>query len=142
MNILGKTKEKKQETVKSPDGQTVSVKKLFEFASLEPIPFKHTEKFIEDGVNPLEAERQRIKDKSVDWLLAKMRDPGIKADTRLEIEEGKRQHTEHIYNCQTIVDKANGEFKRALKLRENIENEIAEYDRMKDELITNSKKVS
>ena len=138
MSLFKKKKGKK--IVETPEGGYTPLRKSLKSASLEPVPYKHTEKFIKDGDNPLDFERERISHKSVDWLLKEQRVPAIMADTKLEIEDGKRQYADHIYVCREVLDLEKGELQCVFDMKEAVQKEIEEYDKLHDELVSNSRK--
>lgn len=125
---------------KNTDENTISLQKKLNAANATPIAYKHTEKFIEDGKDPLTVERERLKNNKVDWLLREKRVPAIEADTHLEIEEGKRQFAEHITSCQKIIDIESGELQCVYDMKDVVQKEIAGYEKLYEELIENSKK--
>ena len=133
-------KKNGKNVVETPDGELVPLRKSLQSASLEPIPYKHTDKFKKDGEDPLSFERERISHKTVDSLHKEQRIPAIEAETRLEIEDGKRQYTDHVYACRKVLDIEKGELQRVNDMKDTVAREIAEYDKMSEELLANSKK--
>ena len=140
MSIISIFKKKSKKVVENPEGIFVPLTKSLPSAGLEPISYQHTAAFLEDGADPLNFERERLSHKKVDWLLYEQRVPAIMADTLREIEAGKRQFVEHIYVCRKLIDIEKGELRRTLDMKETVQREIAEYDRLYEELIANSKK--
>ena len=140
MNIFKKKDSKHVMT--APDGEMVPLRKKLQSASLEPIPYEHTEKFKKDGENPIDMEREMLSHKSVDWLLKEQRVPSIEADTKLEIENGKRQYSDHIYACRKVLDLERGELRLVYDMKETVQKEIKEYDDLKDELLSKCRRFS
>lgn len=118
----------------------ISLHKNLNSANATPISYKHTKKFIEDGKDPLTFERERLKNNKVDWLLREKRVPAIEADTKLEIEEGKRQFAEHVATCQKIIDIESGELQCVKDMKEVIKKEIDDYEKLYKDLVENNKK--
>ena len=121
-------KKKKENVNGMPDMHEVTLSKIFSSADLVPVEFKHTAKFYADGQDPLEYERQRLEGLPADWLMKDKRIPAIKADSRLEIEIGKRQYINHTYTIQTIMDLQRGDIVHAKDTILKIDDEIAGYD--------------
>ena len=121
------------------ENTTISLQKNLNSANATPIAYKHTEKFIEDGRDPLNAEREHLKNNKVDWLLREKRIPAIEADTYLEIEAGKRQFTNHISSCRQIIEIESGELQCVNDMKEIVQKELAGYEKLYDELLQKSK---
>lgn len=130
MSILDKLpgRNKRENVNGMPDMHEVTLSKIFRSADLVPVEYKHTAKFYSDGLDPLEYERQRLAGMPADWLMKDKRVPAIKADSRREIEIGKRQYINHTYTIQTIVDLQRGEFVHAQENMSRIDDEIAGYE--------------
>lgn len=131
MNIF---KRKNKENTGMPEMNTVRLTTIFPSFSIHPLPYEHSEKFITDGINPLESERERLKDKSVDWLLSEKRDTSIEADSKEEIAYGKRQFINHIYCISTNIAENEGELRLATEQEKLILEEIKYYDKLEAEL--------
>lgn len=127
-------KRKKKEYTGMPDMNTVSLSTVFNSFSIHPLPFEHSEKFLIDGIDPLAVERERIKGRSVDWLLHDMRDSSIEADSKEEIAYGKRQFTNKTYSVGVIVAENEGELKLANEQEKLILEELNYYDKLEAEL--------
>lgn len=128
----------KKKNVNQTEENIISLQKNLNAANATPVAYKHTEKFIEDGRDPLTFERERLKNNKVDWLLRKKRVPAIEADTLLEIEEGKRQFAEHITSCQKIIDIESGELQCVYDMKEVVQKEIADYEKLYEEFLEKS----
>ncbi len=117
-----------------PNMNTVSLSTILPSFSVHPLPYEHSRKFLLDGIEPLEVERERIKNRSVDWLIADMRDASIEADSRDEITYGKRQFTNHTYCVSTIMAENEGELQVATEQEKLILAEIEQYKLLETEL--------
>lgn len=127
-------KRKKKEYTGMPDMNTVSLSTVLNSFSIYPLPFENSEKFLIDGIDPLAVERERIKGRSVDWLLHDMRDSSIEADSKEEIAYGKRQFTNKTYSVGVIVAENEGELKLANEQEKLILEELNYYDKLEAEL--------
>lgn len=127
-------KRRSKENTGMPDMNTVSLSTILPSFSVHPLTYEHSRKFIVDGIEPLEVERERIKNRSVDWLIADMRDASIEADSRDEITYGKRQFTNHTYCVSTIIAENEGEIKVATEQEKLILAEIERYNLLETEL--------
>lgn len=127
-------KKRKKETTGMPDMDTVSLSTVLPSFSVHPLPYEHSRKFIIDGIKPLKAEEERIKDMDVDWLLHDMRDAAIKADSYEEISFGKRQYTNHTYCISMIIAENEGEIRAALEQEKLLLAEIEQYKALESEL--------
>lgn len=121
-----KTKENMNGMPASQD--EVSLDKILHSADYVPLPYRHSEKFYNDGLNPLEAEKQRLLKMPADWLLKDMRIPSIKADSLQEIELGKKQYVNHLYSISSIMDLTRGDICLARENLKRIDEEISDYD--------------
>ncbi len=120
-------KRRSKEATGMPDMNTVSLSTVFPSFSVHPLPYEHSRKFLIDGIDPLNVERERIKTRSVDWLIADMRDAAIEADSREEIAYAKRQFTNHTYCVSTIIAENAGELQAATEQEKLILAEIERY---------------
>lgn len=138
MSILDKFlgRDKRENVNGMPDMHEVTLNKIFRSADLVPVEYKHTAKYYADGLDPLEYERQRLEGMPADWLMKDKRVPAIKADSRREIEIGKRQYINHTYTIQTIMDLQRGELVHAQENVARIDDEIAGYDAKIEKLKT------
>lgn len=127
-------KGRNKENTGMPNTNTVSLSTILPSFSVHPLPYEHSRKFLLDGIEPLEVERERIKNRSVDWLIADMRDASIEADSRDEITYGKRQFTNHTYCVSTIIAENEGELQVASELEKLILAEIEQYNLLEAEL--------
>lgn len=127
-------KRRNKENTGMPDINTVSLSTILPSFSVHPLPYEHSRKFLIDGIEPLEVERERIKNRSVDWLIADMRDASIEADSRDEITYGKRQFTNHTYCVITIMAENEGELQVATEQEKLILAEIERYKLLETEL--------
>ena len=121
-------KRKSKENTGIPEANTKSLSTVFPSFSSRPLPYEHSRKFILDGTNPVETERQRLKNRSVDWLIADMRDASFEADSRDEISYGKRQFTNHSYCISAIIAENEGEIQVAPEQEKLILAELEYYD--------------
>ncbi len=128
-------KRKNKENTGMPEMNTVSLSTVLPSFSIHPLPYEHSYKFLADRINPLAVERERIKDRSTDWLIADMRDSSIEADSREEIAYGKRQFTNHTFCVSTIVAENEGEIQLATEQEGLILEEIKRYDELEAELL-------
>lgn len=127
-------KRRHKENTGMPDVNTVSLSTILPSFSVHPLPYEHSHKFLMDGIEPLEVERKRIENRSVDWLIADMRDAAIEADSRDEISYGKRQFTNHTYCVSTIISENEGEIQVATEQEKLILAEIEQYKSIEAEL--------
>lgn len=127
-------KRKVIENTGMPNLNTVTLTTIFPSYGVSTLPYEHSRKFIVDGINPYEAERERIKDRSVDWLIADMRDASIEADSRDEITYGKRQFANHAYCISTNIANNEGELQAAIQQEELILAELDYYDQREADL--------
>lgn len=127
-------KRRNKENTGMPNMNTVSLSTILPSFSVHPLPYEHSRKFLLDGIEPLEVERERIKNRSVDWLIADMRDASIEADSRDEITYGKRQFTNHTYCVSTIMAENEGELQVATEQEKLILAEIERYKLLETEL--------
>lgn len=117
-----------------PQMHEVTLTKIFPHADLVPIEFKHTQKFYDDGANPLEYERERLKGLPTDWLMKDKRIPAIKADSQREIELAKLQRINHTYTIQTIIDLERGDIAHSEEMISRISTEIKRYEAEEERL--------
>lgn len=127
-------KRKNKENTGMPHMNTVSLSTILPSFSVHPFSYEHSRKFILDGIEPLKTERERIKNRSVDWLIADMRDASVEADSRDEITYGKEQFTNHIYCVSTIIAENEGELQAAIEQEKLILAEIEKYKLLEAEL--------
>lgn len=127
-------KTKTKENTGMPNMKTVSLSTILPSFAVHPLPYEHSLKFISDGIEPLEAERERIKSRSVDWLIADMRDAAIEADSRDEITYAKRQFINHTHCVSIIIAENEGELQAAAEQEKLILAEIEQYRLIEAEL--------
>ncbi len=123
-------KRKRYENTGMPEMNDIKLSTILSTASISPLPYEHSDKFIMDGINPLAVERERIKNKSVDWLIHDKRDASIEADSREEIVYGKRQFTNHVYCVSLIIAKHEGEIQASMEQEKLILAEIEYYNKL------------
>lgn len=125
---MKKNSKLNQKNNSMPDVYEVSIGKIFNAANLIPVEYKHSAKFYQDGLDPLEYERHRLANIPTDWLMQDKRIPAIKADSLLELEQGKKQYINHLFSIQSIIDLQRAEILRAQDLITRLDEEIAGYD--------------
>lgn len=136
MSMIGKwIRARRRENLNGmPDTHEVTLRKAFDTADYTPVEYRHTEKFYEDGLDPLSYEKRRLDGMSTSWLMQDKRIPAIQADSRREIRIGERQYINHIYTIQTIIDLQRGDVVHAQDTISRIDEEIAAYDAEEERL--------
>lgn len=130
---LFKHRKTQNETTGMPDTHTITLSTVLPSLATHPIEYTHSYKFLADGVDPLNAERQRIKNKTVDWLLHDMRDPAIEADSRDEIAYGRQQFINHTHCITIIIAQNEGEIELAKQEEALILDELEYYKKREAE---------
>lgn len=125
---------KKRQTSGLPETHTITLSTILPSFATHPIEYIHSYKFLRDGIDPLSDERNRIRDRTVDWLIHDMRDASIEADSREEITYGKQQFINHTHCIATIVAQCKGELELAQQEEALILDEIEQYKKLEDEL--------
>lgn len=126
-NLFGDKNEQKNISG-MPETQEITLNKILNAASLVPIEYKYSAKFIEDGTDPLNYEKQRLKGLPADWLMKDKRVPAIKADSRREIELAKRQYINHLYTVDTINSLQEGLVVHVDDMINRLDEEINGYE--------------
>lgn len=127
-------KKQSKDTTGMPEMNTVTLSTILPSYSVYPLAYTHSRKFLLDGYEPLEHERERIKNRTVDWLLKDMRDAAFEADSRDEISYGKMQFTNQTYCINAIIAQNAGELKLALEQEKMILEEIDNYKKLETQL--------
>lgn len=132
--FLTNFKKKKKQTNGMPDTHPVTLSTILPSFATHPIEYKHSYKFLTDGIDPLCDERHRIRNKTVDWLLHDMRDSVIEADSRDEITYGRQQFINHTHCIASIVAQNEGEIELAKQEETLILEELEYYKKQEAEL--------
>lgn len=132
--FLTNLKKKKNQANGMPDMHTITFSNVLPSFSTHPIEYEHSYKFLKDGIDPLRDESERIKRKTVDWLLHDMRDSAIEADSREEITYGRQQFINHTHCITTIVALNEGEVELAKQEEKLILEELDFYKKQEAEL--------
>ncbi len=127
-------KKQSKSTSGMPEMNTVTLSTILPSFSVHPLAYSYSRKFLLDGYEPLEYERERIKNRTVDWLLQDMRDAAIEADSRDEISYAKQQFANHTYCINAIIAENAGELKLAIEQEAKILEEIENYKKLEIQL--------
>lgn len=109
-------------------------KKVFPVGDITPLDYEFSEKFVRDGKDPLSEERKLIRNAPVDWLLQDKRTAAIKADSLEEMSFARRQYFKHICAVESIARIQHGNEVVAEEKLQQIEEEIASYEKRINEL--------
>ena len=91
--------------------------KIIKALNYTPVDYNHSDKFISDGQDPVEAARKKLAGTNPDNLCDTMLDPSIDADTLNENVYGKQQRIHHINTILQLTDSALEEAVKAPFLR-------------------------
>lgn len=132
--LFTKIRKKKKQTNGMPDTHTITLSTILPSFATHPIEYRHSYKFLVDGIDPLCDERHRLKNKTVDWLLHDMRDSAIEADSREEITYGRQQFINHTHCIAGIIAQNEGEIEVAKEEERLIFEELDYYKELEAEL--------
>ncbi len=108
--------------------------KIIRALNYTPVDYNHSEKFISNGQDPVDAARRILARTNPDNLCDTMLDPSIDADTLSEKIYGKRQRIHHINTILQLTDSALEEAAKAPYLRkvlmEDREKLVAEREKL------------
>lgn len=108
--------------------------KIIKALNYTPVDYIHSDKFLADGQDPVEAMRKKLARTNPDNLCDTMLDPSIDADTLNENVYGKQQRIHHINTILQLTDSAMEEAVKAPCLRkvlqEDREKLVAERDKL------------
>lgn len=99
---------------KTPVDVKVFEDKLIEALNYVPVAYYHTDKFIQDGEDPI-ADAKKVVDRApaADYLCPDFYDAYIDQDTYMEINAGIRQNVAHINTARQLLDSAESDYRRA-----------------------------
>ena len=125
---------KKRKNEKNNQGEkNLLTDKIIKALNYTPVDYVHSEKFISDGQDPVDATRKKLATTNPDSLCDTMLDPSIDADTINENVFGKNQQIHHINTILQITDSAIEEGAKAPYIKELLledrERLIAERDK-------------
>lgn len=91
--------------------------KIIKALNYTPVDYIHSDKFLSDGQDPVEATYKKLAGTNPDNLCDTMLDPSIDADTLNENVYGKQQRIHHINTILQLTDSALEEAVKAPFLR-------------------------
>ena len=91
--------------------------KIIKALNYTPVDYNHSDKFLNDGQDPVEEARKKLAGTNLDNLCDTMLDPSIDADTLNENVYGKQQRIHHINTILQLTDSALEEAVKAPFLR-------------------------
>lgn len=109
--------------------------KIIKALNYTPVDYNHSDKFLSDGQDPIEATRRMLAKTNPDNLCDTMLDPSIDADTLSENVYGKQQRIHHINTILQLTDSALEEASKAPFLRNVLQEDREKLTAERDKLI-------
>lgn len=109
--------------------------KIIKALNYTPVDYNHSNKFLSDGQDPIEATRRMLAKTNPDNLCDTMLDPRIDADTLSENVYGKQQRIHHINTILQLTDSALEEASKAPFLRNVLQEDREKLTAERDKLV-------